>query len=52
MTHELRFAQQVADQVLFIDGGLNVERGSPQEVIANPQHPRTKTSLTRLLEPT
>ena len=51
VTHELRFAQQVADQVLFIDGGLIVEQGPPQEVIANPQHPRTRTFLTRLLEP-
>ena len=51
VTHELRFAQQVADQVLFIDGGVIVEQGPPQDVIANPQHPRTKTFLTRLLEP-
>jgi cystine transport system ATP-binding protein len=51
VTHELRFAQQVADQVLFIDGGLIVEQGPPQEVIADPQHPRTRTFLTRLLEP-
>ncbi|GAA2738179.1 cystine ABC transporter ATP-binding protein TcyC [Pedococcus aerophilus] len=51
VTHELRFAQQVADQVLFIDGGLIVERGRPQDVIANPQHPRTQTFLQRLLEP-
>jgi L-cystine transport system ATP-binding protein len=51
VTHELRFAQQVADQVLFIDGGLIVEQGPPSDVIANPQHPRTKTFLTRLLEP-
>jgi cystine transport system ATP-binding protein len=51
VTHELRFAQQVADQVLFIDGGLIVEQGPPAEVIANPRHPRTKTFLTRLLEP-
>lgn len=51
VTHELRFAQQVADQVLFIDGGLIVEQGPPQDVIANPRHPRTKTFLTRLLDP-
>jgi cystine transport system ATP-binding protein len=51
VTHELRFAQQVADEVLFIDGGHIVEQGPPAEVIANPQHPRTKTFLTRLLEP-
>jgi L-cystine transport system ATP-binding protein len=51
VTHELRFAQQVADQVLFIDDGLIVEQGPPGEVIADPQHPRTKAFLTRLLEP-
>jgi cystine transport system ATP-binding protein len=51
VTHELRFAQQVADQVLFIDEGLVVESGPPSEVIANPRHPRTRTFLTRLLEP-
>ena len=51
VTHELRFAQQVADQVLFIDGGLIVEQGPPAEVIANPQNPRTQAFLTRLLEP-
>jgi cystine transport system ATP-binding protein len=51
VTHELRFAQQVADQVLFIDGGVIVEQGPPAEVIAKPQHARTKAFLTRLLEP-
>ena len=51
VTHELRFAQQVADQVLFIDEGLVVEQGPPEQVIANPRHPRTRTFLTRLLEP-
>jgi L-cystine transport system ATP-binding protein len=50
VTHELGFAQQVADQVLFIDEGLIVEQGPPQEVIAR-QQPRTKAFLTRLLEP-
>ena len=51
VTHELRFAQQVADQVLFIDGGLVVESGPPQDVIGNPQQERTKAFLRRLLEP-
>jgi cystine transport system ATP-binding protein len=51
VTHELRFAQQVADQVLFIDGGVIVEQGPPQEVIAKPRHARTQAFLTRLLEP-
>jgi ABC-type polar amino acid transport system ATPase subunit len=47
----LRFAQQVADQVLFIDVGLIVEHGPPREVIPRPQHPRTQALLTRLREP-
>jgi polar amino acid transport system ATP-binding protein len=51
VTHEMGFARDVADRVLFIDGGVIVEQGPPQDVIANPQHPRTKTFLTRLLEP-
>jgi cystine transport system ATP-binding protein len=51
VTHELRFAQQVADQVLFVDEGLVVEQGPPADVIANPRQPRTKAFLTRLLEP-
>ena len=51
VTHEMGFARDVADRVLFIDGGVIVEQGPPQDVIANPQHPRTRTFLTRLLEP-
>ncbi|MBD2759934.1 amino acid ABC transporter ATP-binding protein [Yimella sp. cx-573] len=51
VTHEVRFAQQVADQVLFIDGGLIVEQGPPQEVIAAPKHQRTQDFLRRILDP-
>jgi len=51
VTHEIKFAQQVADQVLFIDGGLVVERGAPQDVIAHPSHERTQAFLKRILEP-
>jgi cystine transport system ATP-binding protein len=51
VTHELRFARQVADQVLFIDDGLVVERGTPDQVIGDPQQARTKAFLRRIMEP-
>ncbi|MGJ0119808.1 amino acid ABC transporter ATP-binding protein [Williamsia sp. MIQD14] len=51
VTHEIRFAAQVASQVLFIDGGAIVERGSPDQVIAAPTSDRTKTFLKRILDP-
>ena len=51
VTHEVRFAQQVADHVLFIDGGLVVEEGPPAEVIADPRNPRTREFLRRILDP-
>ena len=51
VTHEVRFAAQVADQVLFIDGGFVVEQGPPDRVIADPQNPRTRDFLRRILDP-
>jgi cystine transport system ATP-binding protein len=51
VTHEIRFAQQVADQVLFIDGGLVAESGPPGQVLAEPQHARTRQFLQRILDP-
>jgi ABC-type polar amino acid transport system ATPase subunit len=51
VTHEIRFAQSVADQVLFLDGGVVVERGRPGDVLVRPQHPRTQQFLKRVLEP-
>lgn len=51
VTHEVRFAQQVADQVLFIDGGVVVEQGPPAQVIGDPQNARTREFLRRILEP-
>jgi cystine transport system ATP-binding protein len=51
VTHEIRFAQQVADQVLFMDGGVVVERGSPAEVLTNPRTERARQFLRRILEP-
>jgi ABC-type polar amino acid transport system ATPase subunit len=45
----MRFAQQVADHVLFIDGGAIVESGNPKDVLTNPQQPRTKQFLQRII---
>ncbi len=47
VTHEMAFARDVADRVVFMDGGLIVEEGTPQEVLGNPQHERTRAFLTR-----
>ncbi len=51
VTHEIRFAEQVADQVLFMDGGVIVESGPPSQVIGDPQQPRTRQFLHRILDP-
>ncbi|MDY0404242.1 amino acid ABC transporter ATP-binding protein [Virgibacillus sp. 179-BFC.A HS] len=51
VTHEIQFAAQVSDEVLFMDGGYIVEQGSPDKVIRNPQEPRTKQFLDRILNP-
>ncbi|RWU85562.1 glutamine ABC transporter ATP-binding protein [Janibacter hoylei PVAS-1] len=51
VTHEIRFAREVADEVLFIDGGLVVEHGPPERVILDPQQPRTQAFLQRILDP-
>ena len=51
VTHEIRFARSVADQVLFMDGGVVVERGHPEAVLTDPQQPRTRTFLHRILDP-
>ncbi len=50
VTHEVRFAEQVADQVVFIDGGVVVEHGPPERVIADPQAERTQRFLQRILQ--
>jgi len=52
VTHEMSFARDVADRVVFMDGGYIVEEGSPDHVIGNPQHERTKSFLARVLNPT
>ncbi len=52
VTHEMAFAREVADRVIFMDGGVIVEEGHPDEVIGNPQEERTRTFLRRVLDPT
>ena len=49
VTHEMGFAREVADQLVFMDDGVIVESGKPREVLANPQHQRTKAFLSKLL---
>jgi ABC-type polar amino acid transport system ATPase subunit len=49
VTHEMGFAREVADTLVFMDGGVVVESGDPREVLANPQHDRTKAFLSKVL---
>ena len=51
VTHEMQFAREVADKVLFMDAGTVVEEGPPDQVIGDPQHERTRTFLARVLNP-
>ncbi|MBR0416441.1 MAG: amino acid ABC transporter ATP-binding protein [Firmicutes bacterium] len=49
VTHEMGFAKEVSDRVLFMDGGVIVEGGKPSDVFTNPQNPRTKEFLSKVL---
>ena len=49
VTHEIGFAREVADTVVFMDGGVIVESGDPREVLANPRHERTRAFLSKVL---
>ena len=49
VTHEMGFAREVADQLVFMDGGVIVESGAPREVLSNPQHERTKAFLSKVM---
>ena len=51
VTHEIQFARQVSNQVLFTDQGIILERGTPEEVIGNPKEERTRQFLDRILNP-
>ncbi len=52
VTHEMGFAREVADKVVFMDGGIVVEQGPAAQVINDPQNPRTRLFLSRVLNPT
>lgn len=49
VTHEMGFAKEVADKVIFMDGGVIVEQGTPEEVLVNPAEERTKNFLSKVL---
>lgn len=49
VTHEMGFAREVANHLVFMDGGVVVESGPPREVLANPRHERTKAFLSKVL---
>jgi polar amino acid transport system ATP-binding protein len=49
VTHEMGFAREVGDKLVFMDGGVILEEGDPREVLANPQHERTQQFLSKVL---
>ena len=49
VTHEMGFAREVGDTLVFMDGGVVVEAGNPRDVLANPQHERTQSFLSKVL---
>ena len=49
VTHEMGFARDVADTVVFMDGGVVVEAGRPADVLSNPQQARTRAFLSKVL---
>lgn len=49
VTHEMGFAREVSDRVFFMDGGIIAEKGSPEQIFSNPQNPRTKEFLSKVL---
>ena len=49
VTHEIEFAKNVADRIIFMDGGVVLEDGTPEEVIDNPKNERTKEFLSKML---
>ena len=49
VTHEMGFAREVGDRILFMDEGKILEEGTPEEVFKNPKNPRTKDFLSKVL---
>lgn len=50
VTHEMRFAKEIADRIIFMDDGRIIEQGTPEEIFTNPQNDRTKRFLERFQE--
>jgi polar amino acid transport system ATP-binding protein len=50
VTHEIQFAAEVSDRVIFMDGGQIVEEGPPEQIFKAPAHERTRTFLRQILE--
>jgi L-cystine transport system ATP-binding protein len=48
VTHEMRFAREVADEVIFMDQGVIMERGTPDQIFSNPQQERTRQFLNMI----
>jgi len=49
VTHEMGFAREVGDSLVFMDGGVIVEQGKPREVLSNPRQERTRSFLSKVL---
>lgn len=49
VTHEMGFAREISDRVVFMDGGIVAEEGTPEEIFGHPQNPRTKDFLSKVL---
>ena len=49
VTHEMGFAREISDRVIFMDDGIIAEQGSPNEIFGNPRNPRTKEFLSKVL---
>jgi len=49
VTHEMGFAREVSDNLVFMDGGVIVEAGKPREILSSPQHERTRAFLSKVL---
>jgi len=50
VTHEIAFAKEVADRVIFMEGGVIVEEGKPEEMLKHPRKPQTQRFLARITE--
>jgi len=49
-THEMGFAREIANRVCFLDGGVILEQGPPEQIFSEPQEPRTRQFLQRIVE--